>query len=141
MGGECYRNYLIAPWTDEQDKMWQIVADSVQIMVEACKPGVACSEVAYQVHQYQVLMGMQDYIYHRPGHGAGQHIEGHQPPFLSLGDHTPIEAGMMFSVEPGLYDEKKGFGINPSDHLLITQEGAVLMSRIPFSKQWSYLTL
>ncbi len=141
MGGECYRNYLLAPWTDEQDKMWQVVADSVAIMVEVCKPGVACSEVAYQVHQYQVLNGMQDYIYHRPGHGAGQHIEGHQPPFLSLGDHTPIEAGMMFSVEPGLYDEKKGLGINPSDNLLITQEGAVLMSRIPFSKQWSYLTL
>ena len=31
--------------------------------------------------------------------------------------------------------------INPSDNLLITEEGAVLMSRIPFSKEWSYLTL
>jgi len=141
MGGECYRNYLIAPWTDHQDKMWEIVADCAQIMEEECKPGVICSEVALKVHEHQVNNGMQDYIYHRPGHGAGQHIEGHQAPYLALGDYTPIEEGMMFSVEPGLYDEKNGIGINPSDNLLITRDGAVLMSRIPFSKEWSYLTI
>ena len=141
MGGECYRNYLIAPWTGNQNKMWEIVTDCVQIMVEECKPGVPCSEVAYKVHQHQVTNGMQDYIYHRPGHGAGQHIEGHQAPYLSLGDHTEIQEGMMFSVEPGLYDENNGIGINPSDNLLITGNGAVLMSRIPFSKEWSYLTI
>jgi len=141
MGGEGYRNYLIAPWTDQQDKIWQVVADCVQIMVEECKPGVPCSEVAVKIHNHQVKNGMQDYIYHRPAHGAGQHTEGHQPPFIALGDDTPIEEGMMFSVEPGLYDEKNGVGINPSDSLLITRDGAVLMSRIPFSKEWSYLTL
>ena len=84
---------------------------------------------------------MQDYVYHRPGHGTGQHIDGHQAPFFSLGDHTPLEEGMMFSVEPGLYDINNGVGINPSDNLLITKDGAVLMSRIPFTKEWCYLTL
>lgn len=141
MGGEGYRNYLIAPNTDVQNKMWEIVSDTVQIMVEECKPGAICSEVAAKVHAHQVKNGMQDYIYHRPGHGTGMHIEGHQAPFLALGDHTQIEEGMMFSVEPGLYDEKNGVGINPSDNLLITGDGAVLMSRVPFSKEWSYLTL
>lgn len=141
MGGEGYRNYLIAPWTAHQNKMWEIVADTVQIMVEESKPGVMCSEVAYKVHQHQVKNGMQNYIYHRPGHGTGQNDEGHQAPFLALGDSTIIEEGMMFSVEPGLYDSTNGIGINPSDNLLITKTGAVLMSRIPFSKEWSYLTL
>ncbi len=121
--------------------MWEVVAETVQIMVDECRPGVPCSQVARAVHQHQVDRGMQENIYHRPGHGAGQHAEGHQAPFLSLGDHTPIEAGMMFSVEPGLYDPKKGLGVNPSDNLLITEAGAVLMSRIPFSKEWSYLTV
>lgn len=140
-GGECYRNYLVAPWTDHQDRMWGVVAETVDIMVAYSKPGVPCSEVAYQVHLHQVKNGMQDYIYHRPGHGTGQHVDGHQAPFFSLGDHTPLEEGMMFSVEPGLYDEKNGIGINPSDNLLITKEGAVLMSRVPFSREWSYLKL
>jgi Xaa-Pro dipeptidase len=140
-GGEGYRNYLIAPWTAQQEKMWEIVADCVQIQVEESKPGVACSEVAYQIHQHQIQNGMQNYIYHRPAHGSGQNFEGHQPPFISLGDHTIIEEGMTFSVEPGLYDSENGIGINPSDNLLITKNGGVLMSNVPFSKEWSFLTL
>ena len=94
--------------------MWQVVAETVQIMVENVKPGVLCSEVAWKVHEYQIKSGMQDFIYHRPGHGQGQNYEGHQPPCLALGDDTVIEEGMTFSVEPGLYDEKNGIGINPS---------------------------
>ncbi len=48
---------------------------------------------------------------------------------------------MTFSVEPDLYDEKNGLGINPSDNLLVTKNGAVLMSRVPISKKWSYLKI
>ena len=140
-GGEGYRNYQINPVSKYQDKMWSIVADTVQIIVEETKPGVLCSDIAYKVHKYQVDNGMQDYIYHRPGHGTGFNFEGHQSPYFSLGDHTPIEEGMMFSVEPGLYDSKRGIGINPSDNLLVTREGSVLMTSVPFSKEWSYLNI
>ena len=140
-GGEGYRNYLIAPWTQHQDKMWQVVAETVDIMVEETKPGASCQEVARKVHEHQVKRGMQDYIYHRPGHGTGQNSTGHQPPFLALGDQSIIEEGMMFSVEPGLMDPSHGVGINPSDNLLVTDKGSVLMTRVPFSKEWSYLTL
>lgn len=140
-GGEGYRNYLIAPWTKHQDKLWQVVAESVEIMVEETKPGARCQDVARAVHDHQVKRGMQDYIYHRPGHGTGQNFTGHQPPYLALGDETVIEEGMMFSVEPGLMDPSQGVGINPSDNLLVTKDGSVLMTRIPFSKEWSYLTL
>ena len=140
-GGEGYRNYQINPVSKYQDKMWSIVSDTVQIIVEETKPGVLCSDVAYKVHKYQVDNGMQDYIYHRPGHGTGFNFEGHQSPYFSLGDHTPIEEGMMFSVEPGLYDSKRGIGINPSDNLLVTRKGSVLMTSVPFSKEWSYLNI
>jgi Xaa-Pro aminopeptidase len=140
-GGEGYRNYQINPISKYQDKMWSVVADTVQIIVEETKPGVLCSDVAYKVHKYQVDNGMQDYIYHRPGHGTGFNFEGHQSPYFSLGDHSPIEEGMMFSVEPGLYDSKRGIGINPSDNLLVTREGSVLMTSVPFSKEWSYLNI
>jgi len=140
-GGECYRNYLIAPNEAHHEKMWQVVADTVQIMVEECVPGRRCSEVAEKVHLHQVRAGMQEHIYHRPGHGQGQNYEGHQPPYLALGDDTVIEEGMTFSVEPGLYDSKRGIGVNPSDRLLVRKDRAVLMSRVPFSKEWSFLTL
>ena len=140
-GGEAYRNYQIFPVSSHQEKMWTVVSETVQIMVEETKPGALCSDVAYKVHKHQVANGMQDYIYHRPGHGTGLNFEGHQAPYLSLGDHTPIKEGMMFSVEPGLYDSKNGIGINPSDNLLVTNKGSVLMSRVPFTKEWSFLKI
>ncbi len=140
-GGEGYRNYILLPSTPAHDRMWQVVADTVQMITEEAKPGAICSDIAERVHRYQVAEGMQEFIYHRPGHGQGQNFVGHQPPFLALGDHTPIEAGMTFSVEPGLYDEKSGIGINPSDRLLVKPDGGVLMSSIPFSKEWSYLSV
>lgn len=138
-GGEGYRNYILLPSNRQHDRMWQVVADTVQMIAEEVKPGAVCSEVAYKVHAYQIKQGMQDFIYHRPGHGQGQNFVGHQPPFLALGDDTVIEEGMTFSVEPGLYDEKSGIGINPSDRLVVLKDRAVLMSRIPFSREWSYL--
>jgi Xaa-Pro dipeptidase len=140
-GGECYRNYVIAPFDAHHEKMWQVVSDTVQIMVDEAVPGKACSEVAEKIHRYQIKHGMQEYIYHRPGHGQGQNYEGHQPPFIALGDDTIIREGMTFSVEPGLYDAKRGIGVNPSDRLLVLKDRAVLFSRVPFSREWSFLKL
>jgi hypothetical protein len=48
---------------------------------------------------------------------------------------------MTFSVEPGLYDAQRGIGINPSDRLLVQPNRGVLLSSIPITKEWSYLTL
>ncbi len=138
-GGEGYRNYILLPSTPQHDRMWNVVRDTVQMIVEETRPGAVCSEIAYKVHQHQVKSGMQDFIYHRPGHGQGQNFVGHQPPFLALGDDTVVQEGMTFPVEPGLYDEKSGIGINPSDRLVVLKDRAVLMSRIPFTKEWSYL--
>jgi Xaa-Pro dipeptidase len=138
-GGEGYRNYILLPSTPAHDRMWQVVADTVQMIVEETRPGAICSDIAHKVHRYQIAQGMQEFIYHRPGHGQGQNFVGHQPPFLALGDHTVIEEGMTFSVEPGLYDARSGIGVNPSDRLVVLKDRSVLMSRIPFSKEWSYL--
>jgi len=140
-GGEGYRNYIITPSTPHHDRMWQVVAETIQIMVDETKPGAVCGEIAQTVHAHQIRAGMQEFIYHRPGHGQGTNFEGHQPPFIALGDDTVVQEGMTFSVEPGLYDAVRGIGINPSDRLLVTKDRGVLMSSIPFTKEWSYLRL
>jgi Xaa-Pro aminopeptidase len=141
LGGECYRNYLIAPWTPEQERMWEVVAETVQIQEEESMAGAVCSEIAAKIHQHQVDAGMQAFIYHRPAHGQGQFFVGHQPPFISLGDHTVLEENMTFSMEPGLYDSGQGIGINPSDNLRVTATRGVRFSGVPFSKEWSFLEL
>jgi Xaa-Pro dipeptidase len=141
LGGECYRNYLIGPWTSEQERMWEVVAETIQIQEEESKAGAVCSDIAAKIHQHQVDAGMAEYIYHRPGHGQGQFFAGHQPPFIALGDYTVLEEDMTFSMEPGLYDSGRGIGINPSDNLRVTPTRGVRFSGVPFSKEWSFLEL
>jgi Xaa-Pro aminopeptidase len=140
-GGELYRAFLLAPWTDHQKKVWTVSRDCCLIQKEQSKEGIACSTVAYQILQHQVKEGMQKYIYHRPAHGMG--MEGHQPPYLSLGDYTMLEPGMIFSVEPGLYDPENGFGVNWSDGFCVQPGGkpALQMSRLPWSEEWCLVKL
>ncbi len=141
LGGECYRNYLIAPWTPEQERMWEVVAETVRIQEEESRPGAVCSDIAARIHQHQVDAGMADCIYHRPAHGQGQFLSGHQPPFIALGDYTELQENMTFSVEPGLYDAARGFGINPSDNLRVAPNRGIRFSSVPFSREWSFLEI
>jgi Xaa-Pro aminopeptidase len=140
-GGELYRAFLLSPWTDHQKKVWTVSRDCCLMQRELSKEGVACSTVAYQIHQHQVKEGMQKYVYHRPAHGMG--MEGHQPPYLALGDYTMLEAGMIFSVEPGLYDPENAFGVNFSDGFCVQPGGkpALQMSRLPWSEEWGLVKL
>jgi Xaa-Pro aminopeptidase len=115
------------------------VTDTVQIMLDEGVAGRTCSNIAYKVHQHQVKNGVGHLVYHRPGHGQG--YEGHQEPWLALGDYTMLREGMCFSVEPGLYDAGKGFGYNPSDNLLIGADRGRLMGSVPVTKEWMYLQL
>jgi len=140
-GGELYRQFLIAPSTDHQKKVWTVVRDCCLMQKDLSREGVAGSTVAYRIHQYQVKQGVQKYIYHRPAHGMG--MEGHQPPYLALGDYTMLEPGMIFSVEPGLFDPENGFGVNFSDGFVV-QKGdrpSLQMSRLPWSEEWCLVTL
>jgi Xaa-Pro aminopeptidase len=139
-GGELYRAMFIEPISDHARKLWKISRDCCQIQREESIAGVTCSTVAYKIHQYQVKSGMAPYIYHRPAHGQGW--EGHQPPYLALGDYTMLEPGMNFSVEPGLYDPEHGIGANWSDAFYVEPQGpARQMSRLPWSEEWCLVKL
>ena len=138
-GGELYRAYQIEPWTDAREKMWQVHTNSCLIQAEESAAGVTCSYVAKRVHDYQVKNGMAKYIYHRPAHGQGW--EGHQPPYIALGDHTMLEEGMMFSNEPGLYAPDLGFGYNHSDVVLVGAKKGLQLAQVPYTKEWCTLKI
>ncbi len=139
-GGELYRPFFIHPLTEQMKKLWTISRDCCVMQKEESIAGVTCSTVAYKIHKYQVKNGVAPYIYHRPAHGEGW--EGHQKPYLSLGDYTMLEPGMCFSVEPGLYDPEHGIGSNFSDNFVVQPEGpARQMSRLPWSEEWCLVKL
>src|SRR6267143_71741 len=139
-GGELYRAMFIHPLTEQMKKLWTVSRDCCLIQKEESIAGVTCSTVAYKIHKYQVKNGVAPYIYHRPAHGQGW--EGHQPPYLALGDTTMLEPGMNFSVEPGLYDPEHGIGSNFSDAFVVQAEGpSRQMSRLPWSEEWCLVQL
>lgn len=138
-GGEGYRACHIAPMSDAQKKMWEVHTEMTLAQQEHSKAGVECRAVAARVHEIARRAGLERYVYHRPAHGAG--MEGHQKPYISLGDGTVLAEGMMFSNEPGLYDPEGGYGYNHSNNLVITQDRAVQMNKTPLTREWCWLTL
>jgi len=45
--------------------------------------------------------GYGEFFTHRVGHGIG--LETHEDPYMVAGNATPLQPGMAFSVEPGIY--------------------------------------
>jgi len=142
-GHENYRAFIIADGAGRFDphlqKLWEVSQRCCDMQVELSMEGVTCSSVAYAIHKYQVAQGVQKYVYHRPAHGAG--VEGHQAPYLALGDHTMLRRNMCFSEEPGLYDPERGCGFNWSDTVVVASKSGYRMSRVPYSKEWCWLKL
>lgn len=138
-GGEQYRSFLFAPWTEWQEKVWDVHTASYFIQAEQSREGNTCSNVAKAVHDYQVANGVAQLVYHRPGHGEG--MEGHQPPYQALGDYTVLKAGMHFSNEPGLYDPEHGFGFNHSNNILVSPGKGLQMGTAPCDKEWCLMKL
>jgi Xaa-Pro aminopeptidase len=138
-GGELYRSFLVGPWTDWQEKVWEVHAECYRIQARESYAGNTCSNVAKAVHDYQVANECGHLVYHRPGHGEG--MEGHQPPYHALGDYTVMQPGMHFSNEPGLYDPENGFGFNFSNNILVGAREGFQMGTTPATKEWCFLSL
>lgn len=142
-GHELYRPYILADGNGRFDEhmqhLWTVSRDCCHMQNELSKAGVTCSSIAYQVHQHQLENGVAEYVYHRPAHGAG--VEGHQAPYLALGDYTMLEKDMCFSEEPGLYDTARGVGFNWSNTIVVGERSGWRMSRVPYTSEWCWLTL
>jgi Xaa-Pro dipeptidase len=142
-GGENYRAFILADASGNYDahmrKLWEVSQKTCDMQRDLSAEGVTCSTVAYAIHKYQVEQGVAKYVYHRPGHGEG--VEGHQWPYIALGDHTMLRQGMCFSEEPGLYDPEKGCGFNWSDTIVVAKKGGYRMSRVPYTKEWCWIRL
>jgi Xaa-Pro aminopeptidase len=67
----------------------------------AVRPGVACEAVDAAARRVIDGEGYGEAFFHRTGHGIG--LEGHEDPYLVAGNDLPLEPGMAFSVEPGIY--------------------------------------
>ncbi|GAA5015758.1 Xaa-Pro dipeptidase PepQ [Acinetobacter puyangensis] len=129
-GAEVERTFFIGEIPENAKKPFEIMLEGRRIAFEIAKPGILMSEVDQKVNDYFKKMGMGDKLLHRTGHGMG--VTGHEAPFFAEGYDRPIEKGMCFTIEPGLYIEGIG-GFRHSDTILIGEEGPIMLTDGPIS--------
>lgn len=105
--GMCYdfgRTVSFGAPSDEQIKVHRLIMDSQRAGIEALKAGaVTCQEVDKIARDVIADAGYGDKFRHRLGHGIGWDV--HEPPFLTKGDETPVEEGMIFTIEPSIFQD------------------------------------
>ena len=110
----------------KQQRMLELTAKAHAIGVEAAgRPGVSAAAVAKAVDDFFAAEGWS--MPHSLGHGIG--LDVHEAPILKNSPiyDKPIVPGMIFTIEPGLYDAEAG-GVRLENDYLMTEKGAVALT-------------
>jgi Xaa-Pro dipeptidase len=124
------RTWVYGEASPRQRKVWNTVKRGQEIALETAKIDVPVGSIDDAVRRYYEAEGWgPGYrlpgLSHRTGHGIG--LDGHEPPYLVHGDATPLQAGMCFSDEPGIYIPGE-FGIRLEDCWFMTTSGPKLFT-------------
>lgn len=111
--------------TDEFRKVFNIVHDAQTAAMDHGRPGTPCQEMDRAARTVISAAGYGAFFTHRVGHGLG--MDGHEPAYLVEGNTTPLEPGMVFTIEPGIYQLGK-FGVRIEDDCVMTDKGVEVLS-------------
>jgi len=125
---ELERTMIVGKPTDKQKKYFEIMVEMQGAALQAFGPDVMCSDVDKATINVARERGVTEYLLHHAGHGLG--LEGHEPPWLDLGNDELLKPGMVVSCEPGIYIPGYA-GFRHSDTVLITKQGAQLVTSYP----------
>jgi Xaa-Pro aminopeptidase len=125
---ELERAMIIGEPTDEMRRLFEHMLVAQQVAFAALRPGRTCADVDGAVLAYFEENDLMPYWKQHTGHAIG--LRNHEAPFLDVGDPTPLEPGMVFTVEPGLYDPQVG-GFRHSDTVLLTEDGIEILTECP----------
>jgi Xaa-Pro aminopeptidase len=109
-------------------RAYEAVLAANQAAFEAVRPGMPCQEIDRAARSVLTEAGYGDAFIHRTGHGLGLSL--HEEPYLLEGNSLPLEEGMVFSDEPGVYFAGQ-FGIRIEDTVVCTADGGRRLNDAP----------
>jgi Xaa-Pro aminopeptidase len=114
--------------TEEQKRIYTIVKGAHDKALEQVKPGVRLAEIDAAARDYINQAGHGEHFGHGTGHGVGLAV--HEWPAVGKDSRDVAEAGMVFTIEPGIYIPEWG-GVRIEDMVLVTPDGCEVLTAIP----------
>jgi Xaa-Pro dipeptidase len=123
------RTFCLGEPSIEMQKMYNTVLEANQAATAAAGPGVPMCVVDKAARDVIELAGYGPYFIHRTGHGLG--LDTHESiPQIAAGVETPLEPGMAFTIEPGIYVPNLG-GVRVEDNVVVTESGVDVLTSFP----------
>jgi Xaa-Pro aminopeptidase len=123
---DCTRTYAIGEPPPEFAAYYRVLRDAQQAAFAAVRPGVTAEAVDAAAREPIAAGGYGDYFVHRTGHGIG--LETHEDPYIVSGNAQPLQPGMAFSIEPGIYPGPHGARIE--DIVICTEQGGERLNNV-----------
>ena len=107
------------------EDIYRITLTAQQAALAAVRPGACCREVDAIARDMIREAGFGEYFGHGLGHGVG--LEIHESPRLNAQTDAELEAGMVVTVEPGIYLPGQG-GVRIEDLVFVTASGCEVVT-------------
>ncbi len=117
---ELERTFFVGTPSEEAKRAFSAMVEAQQAVLDMVKPGVTASQLDKCGRDVLRRYGYEEYAIHRIGHGQG--LGRHEEPYLIFNSDLPLQAGMVFTVEPGIYIKGVG-GFRHSDTIIVTENG------------------
>jgi Xaa-Pro aminopeptidase len=125
---ELERSMIVGKPTTKQTRYFNAMVKAQEAAFEAFKPKAKCCDVDRATISVFKKAGLMNLVSHHTGHGLG--LEGHEPPWLDIGNKEFLKTGMIVSCEPGIYEV--GFaGFRHSDTVLMMDDGGHVLTYYP----------
>lgn len=124
------RTVAVGSADEKQRSVYAVVLEAQKAAMAAIHPGVSGRDVDAVARAVITEHGYGDYFGHGLGHSLGLHV--HDGPGLSPSSPVVLEAGMIMTVEPGIYLPGWG-GIRIEDDVLVTETGIEVLTHSPKS--------
>ncbi|MGH8867149.1 MAG: M24 family metallopeptidase [Actinomycetes bacterium] len=115
------RTYVVGDAPADFRAYYAVLLQAQQAACAVAAPGVPAERVDAAAREVITEAGYGAQFIHRTGHGIG--LETHEEPYIVAGNTEPLEPGMAFSVEPGIYLAGR-HGARIEDIVVCTQTGA-----------------